>query len=103
MLKDALAIAVQMLGETHPLSPRQNFFQFCFALFKGVLPVILAIQFEQVEGIDEDLIVMRIRGSRSKSDFPSLPHQTASPSTVMDRTLRDRSESTIQGYLRAQS
>jgi hypothetical protein len=36
-----------MLGETHPLSP--------------LLPVILAIQFEQVEGIDEDLIVMRIR------------------------------------------
>src|SRR4029077_8155234 len=57
-----------MLGETHPLSP--------------LLPVILAIQFEQVEGIDEDLIVMRIRGSRSKSDFPSLPHQTASPPPV---------------------
>jgi hypothetical protein len=43
-----------------PSVPRQDFLQFCFALFKRMLPVILAIQFEQVEGIQEDLIVMSI-------------------------------------------
>ena len=58
MLKNALAIIVEVFGEPHPLSPRRDFLRFCFALFKGMLAVILTIQFQQVKGIQEDLLIM---------------------------------------------
>jgi hypothetical protein len=59
VLKDGLAMLVELFREPHPLSsPREKLFQFCFALFKGMVSVILTIQFEQVEGIQKDLLVM---------------------------------------------
>ena len=68
-----------------------------------MLAVILTIQFEQVERIQEDLLVMAMGMELVEIRLPSFPAQTASPSTMMERTRRDHSASTIQGYLADQS
>jgi hypothetical protein len=58
VLENRIATPVKVFREPHPLSPRRDFLQFCFALFKGMLAVILTIQFQQVKGIQEDLVIM---------------------------------------------
>ena len=96
MLKDALTISVYMLGEPHPLSP-------CRQFLPGMLPVILTIQFEQVEGIQKDLLVMGTEMQLVEIRLAVLPSPNRFPSTMMERTRRDRSASTILRYLPLQS
>ena len=85
-------------AEPHPLSPCQNFFQFCFALFKEMLPIILPVQFERVETMQEHLVVMGIGMQLVEVRFAVLPSPNRFP--VHDDRA-DRSEGTVATGCRA--
>src|SRR5437764_14384320 len=66
---------------------------------KGLSPEVLAVQLQQVEGIEEDMAALPLLPRSSNiTAKPFSSQATASPSIRQDRTLRAFTPSTMSGY-----
>ena len=52
--EDDRAVAVEMLGESNAVAVREQPFEPAFALFERRRPQVLAVQLDQVEGVEEN-------------------------------------------------
>ena len=86
MCEDDSAVAGDVFRESNPLAAREQLFELALTLFEWRGPQVFAVQLDQVEGIQENARVVPARCSLSKSDLPSFPHHTASPSITIERT-----------------
>jgi hypothetical protein len=59
--EDRCTVAVEMLGETNAITAREQLFELALAQFERRRPQVLAVQLDQVEGVEEDARVIRAR------------------------------------------
>ena len=79
--EDRGAVALQVLGVVDPRSRlRQELGEPCLALLERPWPPVLAVELEQVEGVEDHLAVIRPAMELVEDRRPSPSHQTASPS-----------------------
>ena len=69
-----------------------------FADHKRITPEVVTVQFDEVEGVEEDALVSAVvPDERSNEGIPLSSQATASPSMMQERERRRASVSTISG------
>jgi hypothetical protein len=66
--EDDRAVAVEMLGESNAVALREQLFEPPLALFERRRAQVLAVQLDQVEGVEEDARIQ----SFSRASAPSI-------------------------------
>jgi hypothetical protein len=94
----ALAIVGEVLVQAQPrkASPQQTR-ERRLARLQRVAPQVLAVELEEVEGVEEDMFPAGLRRSCSNTASPFSSQATASPSIRHERALSRFTASTMSG------
>jgi hypothetical protein len=94
----ALAIVGEVLVQTQPRkAPTQQARERRLACLQRLAPQVLAIELEEVEGVEEDMLARRLAPRCSNTASPFSSQATASPSIRQERTLSRSTASTMRG------
>ena len=98
MGEDSRAVAFQMLVEAQAkASFGQHTSKRGLAHFQGIMPHVVAVQFDQIEGVQERAVIMAAVANEKNEATPLSSQATASPSMMHERERRRANVSTIGG------